>query len=174
MSKCIGILYKARHLLSMNWRMTLYKTFVLPHLNYCNIVWSSTYPTYLKSVVVKQKLALKSALNVPLITSSESVFTQSKVHTLNGINRVQTGIFMYKYSHHLLPCDYDFECTTINKLHHYNTRSNDLYRLPRPRISRFKFSLLYKGPALWNNLPHSIKCASSLQVAKLLLKDYFM
>ena len=174
MSKCIGILYKARHLLSVNWRMTLYKTFVLPHLNYCNIVWSSTYPTYLKSVVVKQKLALKSALNVPLITSSESVFTQSKVHTLNGINRVQTGIFMYKYSHHLLPCDYDFECTTINKLHHYNTRSNDLYRLPRPRISRFKFSLLYKGPALWNNLPHSIKCASSLQVAKQLLKDYFM
>ena len=173
-SKCIGILYKCRHLLNTHWRLNLYKTLVLPHLNYCNMIWSSTYPSNLQSLFIKQKMALKYALNVSIDTSSESVFSQSKATTLHGINRIQTGIFMYKYHHHLLPHDYDFNCTVNNELHQYNTRSNTLYHLPRPRTTRFKFSMLYKGPALWNVLPNNIKCASSLQVAKHLLKTYFM
>ena len=50
LSKCIGIFHKCRHLLALNWRLHLYKAFMLPHLNDCNMIWSSTYHSSLHSV----------------------------------------------------------------------------------------------------------------------------
>ena len=56
--KSLGILYKIRNVLTRKWRIKLYKTFVLPHLNYCNIVWASTYQSSLKDLFIVQKKAL--------------------------------------------------------------------------------------------------------------------
>ena len=41
-SKTIGIISKARFLLSSKSLLSLYYTLVYPYLNYCNIAWCST------------------------------------------------------------------------------------------------------------------------------------
>ena len=74
---------------------------------------------------------------------------------------------MYKYNHNLLPNDYDFKCIMNNELHHCNTPSSSLCHLPTPKTTRFKNSLHFKGPALWNDIPLRIRSASSLEVTKL-------
>ena len=172
-SKCIGILYKVRNIFGTRWRIKLYNSFILPYINYCNIVWCSTYHSYLKDIIVTQKRALKLALGVPKLTSSDTVFTNSKALQLSEINNVQVGIFMYKYYSQMLPVAYDFNCVVNNEIHEHNTRFSVNYHVPKPRTNKFKFSMLFKGPYLWNGLPASVKKSSSLTDAKKLLKLYF-
>ena len=169
----IGILYKLRNVLTQRWRIKLYNTFVLPYFNYCNIIWCSTCPTYLKNIIVTQKRALKIALNVDKKTSSEVVFSQAKALSLRAINNVQTGIFMFKYFSHLLPFSYDFQCFFNCEIHSHFTRSAFNVHTTRPSTNKFKFSLSIRGPKLWNSLPSEIKYLSSLLSVKKSLKLYF-
>ena len=46
---------KARHYLSIETLKTIYNTMVYPYLTYCSIIWTSTYPTRLKSIFAMQK-----------------------------------------------------------------------------------------------------------------------
>ena len=56
-SKMTGILAKARHYLPLKTlqMLTLYMTMIYPYLTYCNITWSSTYPTRLNPILKTQK-----------------------------------------------------------------------------------------------------------------------
>ena len=54
-SKMTGIMAKARHYLSLKTLQTIYDTMVYPYLTYRNIVWTSTYPSRLKSLFMLQK-----------------------------------------------------------------------------------------------------------------------
>ena len=54
-SKMTGIMAKARHYLSQKTLQTIYDTMVYPYLTYCNIVWTSTYPSRPKSLFMLQK-----------------------------------------------------------------------------------------------------------------------
>ena len=64
----------------------------------------------------------------------------------------------------------------VNNYHTHNTRSasNNVLVLPKPNIELFKTSLVYKGPQLWNNLPHDIQCVSDVSLFKECLKTYLM
>ena len=54
-SKMTGIMAKATHVLSIQTLKTIYNTMVYPYLTYCSIIWTSTYPTRLKSIFTIQK-----------------------------------------------------------------------------------------------------------------------
>jgi len=56
-SKCIGILYKARNILNKQQLTQLYYSFVHCHINYANIIWGSTQKTKLKTLFNHQKHA---------------------------------------------------------------------------------------------------------------------
>ena len=51
-SKTIGIISKSRFYLSRKSLLSLYYTFAYPYLNYCNIVWSSNYPSDLNRLLL--------------------------------------------------------------------------------------------------------------------------
>jgi len=42
-----GIIARARHYLSRKTVVAIYNTMVYPYLTYCNITWTSTYPSRL-------------------------------------------------------------------------------------------------------------------------------
>ena len=54
-SKSIGIYLCARLHLSSETKLLLYYTLIYPYLNYCNIVWSSTYISHLNRIFLLQK-----------------------------------------------------------------------------------------------------------------------
>lgn len=174
MNKSIGILSKVKHVFNKEWMLRLYKTFVLPHINYCNIVWGCSPPSILNQINVTQKKALKLALRLPKLTPSNIVFSQSNVLTICGINRVQSCIFMYKYENNMLPSSWHNKFKTNLDVHMYNTRSAMSYHLPKPRTEKYKCSISYRGPNIWNSLPNNIKKCNSLSQVKNSLKSYFV
>ena len=54
-SKSIGIIYKSRFFLSSKTKLSLYYSLIYPYLHYCNIIWSSTYPSNLNRIFLLQK-----------------------------------------------------------------------------------------------------------------------
>ena len=55
LSKCIGILSKARKKLCRSSLLTLYYSFAYPYLIYCNQVWGNNYQTVLNKLLLVQK-----------------------------------------------------------------------------------------------------------------------
>ena len=172
-NKSIGILLRIKHIVNKQWRIRLYKSFILPYLNYCNIVWASTFKNSLKLLVKSQKKALKIALNLPYLTPSIEVFQLAKVQSVFEINQIHMLIFMYKFINNLLPSSFDgYILQNQNVV--YNLRNIQEYILPFPRIIRFKFSVLYKAPYEWNLLTENIRNSSSLSIFKITVKNHIM
>ena len=66
-SKYIGILNKLKHFFPQNILLNLYNSFILPHLQYCNIIWEADYSTNLKL----QKRAVRSITFSHFLSHSE-------------------------------------------------------------------------------------------------------
>ena len=152
--------------------LKLYKTFVLPHINYCNAVWGTAAPSVLRPLFISQKRALKIALNLHRRTSSTIVFATAKVLSLESLNKLQTNIFMYKYLNEMLPTKFCSKFLCNRDVHKYDTRQSNIYHVPKPRIEIMKQSISYRGPVLWNNLPLKIQQAGTLSCFKSYLKSY--
>ena len=54
-SKCIGLLYRARTKVYTSILKLLYNTIVLPHFTYCIAIWGNTYKKYIHPIGVIQK-----------------------------------------------------------------------------------------------------------------------
>ena len=113
-------------------------------------------------------------LNLSMDTPKDLLFSQSNVLSIYGINKMQIGIFMYKLCNNLLPVDFKIAYTLNCEVHSYNTRSSAMFHLPKPRIDKFKFSISFAGPCLWNNLLDKVNLAHSLVAVKCLFKEYCM
>ena len=173
-SRCIGILSKVNKVLSKKVKLHLYKTFVQPHLIYCNIVWGCTYKSVLQPLIIAQKRALKMALNLPRETASDVVFSQAAVHDLMSINKIQTAILMYKYSNNLLPNSFVNKFQTNKDYHTYNTRSSTFYHVPLIRLEKMKMSMDYRGVTIWNSIGDKLRSLETLQGFKNSIKKYFV
>ena len=58
-SKVIGVLCKSGRYLPLSTLKTLYNFLFLPYINYCILIWASTYSSYLKPIYVLQKKAVR-------------------------------------------------------------------------------------------------------------------
>ena len=54
-SKNIGVLYRARHLLDFKNLLKIYFSFIHIYISYANIAWASTFKTKLQGILKKQK-----------------------------------------------------------------------------------------------------------------------
>ena len=172
LSKSIAILYRMKNLMTREWKMKLYNTFVLPHLNYCNIVWATASKTNLKSLNVAQKRALKIALDLPMRTPSVKVFKESGALSISNINKVQSSIFMFKYKFNMLPTSFKNRYHLQSDTHKHNTRFSTKYFITRPRTEKFKMSMYYRGPNIWNRLSEDIVNNTDICTFKNMLKRY--
>ena len=65
-SRSLGVISKSSFCLYKSALHTLYFSLVHPYLQYCISVWGSTYPTYLKRLVLLQKRAMRIVVSVLL------------------------------------------------------------------------------------------------------------
>lgn len=72
--QCMGkpaAIQRAGGYLPCNIRKVLYQSFVLPHLDYCSVVWNSCGVTLSKHIERVQNYALRLILRKPPLTSSD-------------------------------------------------------------------------------------------------------
>ena len=173
-SKCIGILSKARKKLHKSSLLTLYYSFAFPYFIYCNHVWGNTYQTNLKSLILVQKKLVCIISCAPFTAHTEPLMFAMRLLSVNDINQYMTAIFMYQCLNCITPQVFNDFFQKNNTLHDHDTRqSNDLH-VPYARLTVRKFCFKIHGASTWNNIPILIKQSQSLDVFKKQLRHHLI
>ena len=102
-SKSIGIMSKLRDCLPQHILLLLYNTLVLPHLNYCIILWGKCNKYLLERLHKLQKRAVRVITKSSFLSHSEPLFVKLKVLPIYQLYEYNVGIFMFLFNKELLP-----------------------------------------------------------------------
>lgn len=152
-SKTSGIIYKARYYLTSEAKLSIYYALVYPYITYCNIIWSSTYPTTLNRLFLLQKRVVRSIENAEFHAHSAPIFRKLKILDIFSITAYNIGHFMFLYHNNFLPSQFCSMFQTNSNVHTYSTRTAHCYRTHFCRTNIKKQTILFQGPKLWNSLP---------------------
>lgn len=155
--------------LSLSNRQLFYNTYILPHLDYCCIIWGNCNQSLEDKIVKFQKRAARLILDITdFNTSSEFLFSELKWQSFPERVTYQKAIMMYKIINKICP-DYLLNHITLtSEISTRHTRSHDTYQLyvPKPNCELFRRSFMYSGAVIWNNLPVHVKNAPSVSCFK--------
>ena len=94
-SKNIGVLYRASHLLDFKNRK-IYFSFIHIYISYANIAWRSTFKTKLQGILKKQKHAARITFHANRLDHASPLLKEMKALNVYQINLIQTLKFMRK------------------------------------------------------------------------------
>lgn len=164
-SVALGMMFKLRSLIPKKTLLMLYNAFILPYLDYCNLVWSGTSQRQLDRLTILQKKAIRLCTNSLKQAHTPPLFKE--LQTLSFRDRIsfKLGIFMYKYVRSVLPDIFNDYFLSHSTKHSFNTRNKQHYILPlyRLKISQSN-SVKYKGAKLWNLLSRKLKTVNTLNL----------
>lgn len=148
--------------LTMNCAILLYKTMILPIIDYCNFCLTSCTDRARMRLQRMQNRALRICLKAEGGTRISDLHTRAKLAPLDLHREFDILKLFHKkvYARNHENCDY-----TNVMLDYYQqsdiplTRSHEapLIQISRPNNEKFRKSLLYTGTTLWNNLPLDLR-----------------
>jgi hypothetical protein len=94
------------------------------------------------------------------------IFVSDLFHTF-----LHTALLIFDFHAGNIPEYFSDFFTSVNKIHHYNTRlaSRSSYSLPRVWTNYGKFNIRYNGASIWNSIDESIKDLSKIKFKKCLI-----
>ena len=157
-TESISILSRMCFYLSCKTKLTLHYTLIYPYITYCNSMWWSTYISNLNRIYYLHKRAVWT-ITAPLFSKLEFL-------DIFQVNTLDTGKFMFRDHNNLLPPLFHNLFMTKSQVHRYDTRTTSNYRVHSCCKNTKKFTILYKGPRIWNCLPASFTNLSSFSIFK--------
>ena len=171
-SKGIGIICKAKKVLNLSTLITLYYSFIYPHLTYCIESWGTATNTHILSLFKLQKKFLRIISNVPYYTDSYPLFLKHNILNVKKLFQLSISIFMYKFIRQMLPKIfinfYQFPS------HMHETRTNSLYRIPMYKTKYAQQSIRYQGVKVFNSLSNVIDRNCCVQTYKSRVMKYLI
>ena len=102
-SKGIGIIYKARSVLSKTSLVSLYYSYVYPYLTYCIEAWGCAMQTHLHPLFLLQKKIIRLITFSPYLVHTGPIFLNLQLLPLEKIFFSRVGLVMFKCSNNMLP-----------------------------------------------------------------------
>ena len=173
-SKCIGIITKARKILNEKTLTGLYYTFVYPYLNYCCSVWGMAPEIHISKLHKLQKRIVRVISGKPRLFPSSDIFKCLKILPIQLLNTLKLSLFCYKLKMGNLPSIFDEFTTTVNDVHDHYTRSSHLFFIGTPRTLYAKNSIRYRAPFTWNSLSFDLQNSKSESCFKRKLMSHLL
>ena len=146
-SRNIGVMGRAKHFLSSSQLLLLYNSLVLPHLNYCAVVWGNNYQSRLNKLIKLQKRAIRIIDHKPFLFPTNDLFIKYKILKFPDIVKEQCIMIMLGYINQTLP-------EPILEMFHFrvpvNTRNTRHFELPFAATNYRTFTLSFCAPNNWN------------------------
>lgn len=165
MASNLWLLSKIKGFLSIQHRIQFYKSYVQPHIDYCNIVWGNTSLTNKCKIFRLQKRACRIILDYNVEDVQRSM-TELKIMTIYDRVFFRKAKFMFKVKNGLTP-SYISEMFEVRNaddtMPALRSLSSSSYVVPRPSKELFKNSMMYSGSLIWNILPPHVKNTDSVE-----------
>ena len=156
--------------------LTLYYSIVYPHIEYCNVVWASTYKQNLRRINLLQKQASRILNKCKFDAHTDPLFKKCSILKLHDIFFSQVGKFMYSCRNGLLPEKFHHMFQQNNQTRSYNTQNVRAIRMPLCRTNIRQFAIRFQGPNFLNLLPTDLTDTTSFtsfkNIEKLSLNKY--
>ena len=159
LSKYVGLLYKLRHFVPKSTLSSLYNAFIMPHINYGLINWSSATKTNLAPIKRCLKRAVRAINFAKFQDHSLPLFKKQNLLCFDDIVELEIGKFMYSVENKLLDSFFLEMFQKTNDRHTRCTRQatrND-FVIPKTKLSIVRRSIRYVGAITWNSIPGEIK-----------------
>ena len=173
-SKTVGVLYKIKDFVPMYILKNIYNTLILPHLNYCNIVWGNAYPTYLNQLFLLQKKAVRIITQSDFLAHTRPLFSSLNLLNIFDLHRYHCAVFIFKSINNKLPVNFNDYFNFNYDIHnHYTRSSGHLFSLPT-NTDTFKRSIVCYGVNFWNSLTHALRNIKYLNSFSFKLKNHLL
>ena len=159
LSKYTGLLYKLRHFVPKSTLSSLYNAFIMPHINYGLINWSSATKTNLTPIKRCLKKAVRAINFAKTRDHGLPLFKKQNLLCFDDIVELEIGKFMFSIENRLLDETYLEMFKKTNERHTRCTRQatrND-FILPKTKLNIVKRTITYTGAITWNKIPNEIK-----------------
>ena len=163
-AKGVGILCKARKILTDETMITLYYAFVYPYLQYAVEIWGNTFNCYLDGILKLQKRAVRTICYAKWREHSGPLFHKLKLLPIKQVYVFKIAQFMYKFDNSMLPNIFNNMFTIYRSC--YNTRSKNcnFYKTPKHRLVVRAQFISVTGPKIWNHLNKILPQLPSLEI----------
>ena len=102
-SKNIGVLYRASHLLDFKNLLKIFFSFIHIYISYANIAWAGTFKTKLQGILKKQKHAARITFHANRFDYSRPLLKEIKALNVYQINIIQALKFLPKTKYGINP-----------------------------------------------------------------------
>ena len=166
LKKCNSLLYlllRIKTFLDINTRKLFFNAYILPHIDYCCSVWGNSSKEYIEKILKFQKRAARIILDKDYDAPSAVLFTQLRWMTIYQRIEYKKALLVYKsindhspvyLSNKLLPVSYPGK--------QLRSSSQNLLKVPKPKLELFRKSFAYSGPSIWNTLPLFVRSATTI------------
>ena len=155
----------------------LYKSTILPCLDYACSVWGNTSETNKSTLFRLQKRAARVVLkNFDYVNCrGADLVNELQWQSLDQRRDYFLATLMYKCVHGIGPTRLCDEIEMCCDRHNVNTRNNNSLNVvvPKPNVECYRNSFRYAGAKVWNEIPGKIQCATSVDSFKYLYKKKY-
>ena len=134
---------------------------MLPHLDYCSLVWNSCGTTLSDRVERVQNYALRIILRKPPRTSSEALCQTLSWTTLKRRRHNATVCQVHRCVNKQAPSNLNSKFMTNSTLNCACTRDSNKLHLKRLNTNFYCTTFEYMGAQLFNSLPEEIRASCS-------------
>jgi hypothetical protein len=170
----MAVISKARPHFNVPTLITLYYSFIYPHLHYCIEVWGKAADTHMSTLYKLQKRVIKKIKSAPFRAESDPIFKELGILKLNDIVQYKVITFMFKFIKGMLPTVFNTmfvrNSTVVQRL----TRQQYKLKIPRCHTSALQKTMRYIGVQEWNSICDSIDHACSVHTFKKRAKVYIL
>lgn len=162
----IWLLSKIKAFLSLEHRVQFYKSYIQPHVDFCNIVWGSTSEANKLKIFRLQKRAVRIILDYNVDDSHEAM-KSLKIQSLYDRLFLRKAKFMFKVYHAITPpyINENFKLrNNLNNTINLRSTSSGCFVPPKPRTECFKQSIRYSGCLIWNSLPYEVRSSNTVEM----------
>jgi len=178
-SKMLYFYRQAKHVLTWNAKKSLYYATIHSHLIFGIHIWSCTAVSSLKSLSIKQKMAVRILYNASYNAHTEPLFKASEILPLEHLCEFFKLQFMQNFIQGFLPVS--FEDTWIsNKIRRagqeqIELRNSEDINIPFARLTSTERHPLCSFPKIWSSFDNEqIKFTRNIVEFNISLKKHFL
>ena len=165
-AKCrllIACLRSFKYTFSRKTLTTLYKSFILPHLDYADVIWNNCTDRLAMSLETLHLDAIRTIIGAVRGTSHNKLYTESGFLTLKERRERHKLILYFKIINGLAPAYIErYLPPTVAATNPYHRRNPLERQIPKCNNTLFEESFFISTTYLWNSLPESVKLTDSL------------
>ena len=162
------MLGKLRPLVGQEMSLSLYRSLILPVLDYADVVYDCLSAKNCHELQKLQNGALRIVQYADKCTRTKQLHDASKIMYLTDRRKIHTCNEMFKIVNKLAPDCIENKFALIRDISAVNTRAaqNNNLVIPHVSLESSKRNFVYRGPCYWNMLDHDVRGKPSLAAFK--------